>query len=685
MSFLKKLQSVFSDAPKPEPAPVDPQRAHATGAKRAMDAPGAQHPKPLLGELDAHVPDGDPRTAWRRRQAEYRLVNPANRRKMKLIVVGTGLAGSGAAAALGELGYDIDCFTFHDSPRRAHSVAAQGGINAARARKVDGDSIERFVTDTIKGGDFRAREADVVRLAEESVKVIDHMQAIGSPFAREYGGQLATRSFGGVQVSRTYYTRGQTGQQLQINSAQALQRQVARGTVKLHTRTEMLDLIVADGRAQGIVTRDLVTGEIKTWTAHAVILATGGYGSVFFHSTLAMNSNVTATWRAHKRGAYFASPAFIQFHPTALPVSSYWQSKTVLMSESLRNDGRIWVPKNADDDRAPNDIPEEDRDYYLERRYPAYGNLTPRDVASRAARVEIEAGRGVGPLKNSVYLDFRDAINRLGKETIAERYGNLFDMYNDVTGEDPYTEPMRIAPGAHFSMGGLWSDFDQMTSLPGLFVGGEAGNNYHGANRLGANSLLSACVDGWFTLPLSVPNYLADYVGKPPLSQDAPEAQRAKQETEQRISRLLNNKGKTRPATFHRRLGDILYQHCGVSRNEKGLREGLAKVRVLRDEFHRDVLVMGEGHQLNQELERAGRVSDFFELAELIILDALEREESCGAHYREEFALADGEAARNDEKWCNVSAWETTPSGDHVRHTEQLHFELVPLQVRNYR
>lgn len=683
MSFLKKLQAVFAQAETLETEPDKP-----VTAKRALNVsvtPEASKQRTSHEGLDAHVPNGDPRTAWQRRKSEYKLVNPANRKKMKIIVVGTGLAGSGAAAALGELGYQVDVFTFHDSPRRAHSVAAQGGINAARARKVDGDSIKRFVVDTVKGGDFRAREADVVRLAEESIRVIDHMQAIGAPFAREYGGQLATRSFGGVQVSRTYYTRGQTGQQLQINSAQALQRQVARGTVKLHTRTEMLDLIVADGKAQGIVTRDLVSGEVKTWTAHAVILATGGYGSVFFHSTLAMNSNASATWRAHKRGAYFASPAFVQFHPTALPVSSYWQSKTTLMSESLRNDGRIWVPKDADDTRAPNDIPEVDRDYYLERRYPAYGNLTPRDVASRAARVEIEAGRGVGPLKNSVYLDFRDAIASLGKDVIAERYGNLFDMYRDATGEDPYVQPMRIAPGAHFSMGGLWTDFDQMTSIPGLFVGGEAGNNYHGANRLGANSLLSACVDGWFTLPLSVPNYLAGLVGQDVLSQDAPEVTQAKQETVSRIDKLVSNPGKTRPATFHRRLGEILYQHCGVSRNEASLREGLTKVRILRDEFHRDVLVMGEDNRLNQELEKAGRVSDFLELAEVIILDALERDESCGAHYREEYALPDGEAARNDEQWCNVSAWETTPNGNHIRHSEELRFELVPLQVRNYR
>ncbi|MFD0867279.1 fumarate reductase/succinate dehydrogenase flavoprotein subunit, partial [Tessaracoccus lubricantis] len=522
--------------------------------------------------LDAHVPSGNPATAWARRTSEYRLVSPANRRRMTVVVVGTGLAGAGAAAALGELGYRVECFTFHDAPRRAHSVAAQGGINAARARKVDGDSLARFISDTVKGGDFRGREADVVRLATESVRVIDHLQAIGAPFAREYGGQLATRSFGGVQVSRTYYTRGQTGQQLQVAASQALLRQVARGTVTLHTRTEMLDLVVADGRAQGIVTRDLVTGEIGFTPGHAVVLATGGYGSVYFHSTLAMNSNATATWRAHRRGALFASPSFVQFHPTALPVSSHWQSKTTLMSESLRNDGRIWVPATPGDTRAPGDIPEAERDYYLERRYPAFGNLTPRDIASRAARDEIEAGRGVGPLRNSVYLDFRDALARLGRDTITERYGNLFEMYRDATGEDPYAVPMRIAPGAHFTMGGLWSDYDQMTTVPGLFVGGEAGNNYHGANRLGANSLLSACVDGWFTLPLSVPHYLAPLVGHPLLGADSPEATESLAWVRRRTERLVDNDGVARPVAFHRRLGEILYRGCGVSRSEAGLR-----------------------------------------------------------------------------------------------------------------
>ncbi|HHT13050.1 MAG TPA: fumarate reductase/succinate dehydrogenase flavoprotein subunit [Propionibacterium sp.] len=635
--------------------------------------------------LDPRVPAGNPSTAWARRTSQYRLVSPANRRRMTVIVVGTGLAGSGAAAALGELGYNVECFTFHDAPRRAHSVAAQGGINAARARKVDGDSLARFVIDTIKGGDFRGREADVVRLASESVRVIDHLQAIGAPFAREYGGQLATRSFGGVQVSRTYYTRGQTGQQLQVAAAQALLRQVARGTVNLHTRTEMLDLVVADGRAQGIVSRNLVTGEVDFTPAHAVVLATGGYGSVYFHSTLAMNSNATATWRAHRRGALFASPSFVQFHPTALPVSSKWQSKTTLMSESLRNDGRIWVPERPGDNRAPGDIPEEERDYYLERRYPAFGNLTPRDIASRAARDEIEAGRGVGPLRNSVYLDFRDAIARLGRDTIEERYGNLFDMYLDVTGEDPYTQPMRIAPGAHFTMGGLWSDYDQMTTIPGLFVGGEAGHNYHGANRLGANSLLSACVDGWFTLPLSVPNYLAALVGSEPIDLDAPEAVQAMREVEARVQRLSTNDGTVRPVEFHRRLGEVLYQGVGVSRTDAGLREAREKVVALREEFWRDVRVAGPADRLNQELEKAGRVADFLELAELMVLDALDRTESCGAHYREEYALPDGEAARDDEKWCNVSAWETTADGAHIRHLEELTFDLVPLAVRNYR
>lgn len=637
----------------------------------------------LGADLDPRVPPGPPAHAWDERRLQYRLVSPLNRSRFRVIVVGTGLAGAGAAAALGELGYAVDAFTFHDAPRRAHSVAAQGGINAARGRAVDNDSEARFVLDTIKGGDFRGREADCFRLAAESGKVIDHLNAIGAPFAREYGGALATRSFGGVQVSRTYYTRGQTGQQLQVASAQALLRQVDAGQVRLHTRHEMLDLIVADGRAQGIVTRDLITGEIRAHTGHAVVLATGGYGSVFYHSTLARNSNATAAWRAHLRGAYLASPSFVQFHPTALPVDSPHQSKTTLMSESLRNDGRIWVPQRAGDDRPPNDIPEHDRDYYLERRYPAFGNLAPRDISSRAARDEIVAGRGVGPLKNSVFLDFGDAIRRLGRATIAERYGNLFSMYADVTGEDPYTEPMRIAPGAHFTMGGLWSDFDQMTTLPGLFVGGEVGSGYHGANRLGANSLLSACVDGWFTLPLSVPNYLAGLLGTPALATDDPASTAAVAQTEGRVRALLDVGGRTRAVDFHRQLGEILYAGCGVSRTATGLRAAIEAIDAVRQRFWADLRVPGTGDRLNQELESAGRVADFVDLARLMCLDALDRAESAGAHFREEFQTERGEAARNDREWAFTSAWE---HGDvPVRHAEPLRFEAVTLQERDYR
>lgn len=636
------------------------------------------------GQISGGVPDGAPAAAWQRRTLDYRLVSPLNRRKFTVIVVGTGLAGAGCAAALGELGYHVECFTFHDAPRRAHSVAAQGGINAARARKVDNDSVERFVKDTVKGGDFRAREADCFRLARESARVIDHMNAIGAPFAREYGGSLATRSFGGVQVSRTYYTRGQTGQQLQIASSQALLRQVAAGSVTLHTRTEMLDVIVEDGRACGIVTRNLVTGEIRATTGHAVVLATGGYGNVFFRSTLARNSNASATWRAHLRGALFASPAFIQFHPTALPVNSEWQSKTILMSESLRNDGRIWVPVRAGDDRDPNDIPEDERDYYLERMYPSYGNLSPRDVSSRAARTQIEAGRGVGPLKNSVYLDFRDALARLGSEKIAERYGNLFSMYRDATGEDPYRVPMRIAPGAHFSMGGLWSNFDQMTSIPGLFVAGEAGWGYHGANRLGANSLLSACVDGWFTLPYSVPDYLAGLLGTTPPGADDPAVTRTLAQVSERIERLLAVGGTQGPDRFHRRLGDVLYTGCGVSRSAQGLTAAIAAIDELTTQFWSDLRVAGSGTQFNQELEKAGRVADFLGLARLMCIDALDRDESCGAHFRVEHQSPDGEAERDDDRWCFVSAWEHRPDGLPVRHDEPLTFAAVPLQTRNY-
>ena len=510
------------------------------------------------------------------------------------------------------------------------------------------------------------------------------MNAIGAPFAREYGGQLATRSFGGVQVSRTYYTRGQTGQQLQIASAQALLRQVDAGTVTLRTRHEMLDLIIEDGRVQGVIMRNLLTGEISAHTAHAVILATGGYGNVFYFSTLAKNSNASAAWRAVQRGALLASPSFIQFHPTALPVSSKWQSKTILMSESLRNDGRIWVPVDPDDKRAPGDIPEDERDYYLERKYPAFGNLTPRDVASRNAHEQIRAGRGVGPLKNSVYLDFRDAIARIGKKKIAERYGNLFEMYTHATGEDPYTEPMRIAPGAHFTMGGLWSDYDQMTSLPGLFVGGEAGWGYHGANRLGANSLLSACVDGWFTLPYSVPNYLAPLLGSQRLPDDAPAVTEALDRTRDRVDRLMSVQGEHGPTYFHRLLGDILYEGCGVERTRETLTTAIDKIRALRTRFWTELRVLGDEDRLNQELEKAGRVADYLELAELMCVDALDREESCGAHFRAEHQQ-DGEAVRDDDRWAFVSAWGVPGDGRHVRHAEPLAFDAVPLTRRNYK
>lgn len=641
--------------------------------------------------LDGRAPEGDPATAWTRRKLEYKLVSPLNRRRFTVVVVGTGLAGAGCAAALGELGYHVVNYTIHDSPRRAHSVAAQGGINAARGRKVDNDSLGRFVKDTVKGGDFRAREADCFRLAEESVRVIDHADALGAPFAREYGGQLRTRSFGGVQVSRTYYTRGQTGQQMEVSATKALLRQVAAGTVELRTRREMLDLIVEDGRARGVVVRNLLTGEVEAQTAHAVVLATGGYGSVFRQSTLAKNSNVTAAWRAHRRGALFASPSFIQFHPTALPVSSRWQSKTTLMSESLRNDGRIWVPARAGDDRPANEIPEGERDYYLERKYPAYGNLAPRDISSRAAREQIIAGHGVGPLRNSVYLDFRDAIERLGVETIQERYGNLFEMYRDATGEDPYTVPMRIAPGAHFAMGGLWSDYDLMTSVPGLFVGGEAGWAYHGANRLGANSLLSACVDGWFTLPYAVPNFLADHLHEPLLDADAPAVRDAVAGVQDRTRRLLEIRGTHSADHFHAELGEILYEGCGVSRTAAGLAEALRRIRALREQFWTDLRVPGTGEQLNQELERAGRVADFLDMGELMCRDALDREESCGAHFREEHQTPEGEALRDDDAWRFVSAWEHVPGdddvhpGEPVRHIEPLDFTTVKLQTRDYR
>ncbi|QTG75991.1 fumarate reductase/succinate dehydrogenase flavoprotein subunit [Trueperella pecoris] len=670
-NFFRDLQSGVNDAVADGSFPegFTPPRVKIKGAR--------------LGRvLDGNIPDGDPASAWRRRRDSYKLVSPLNTKKFTVVVVGTGLAGSGCAAALGELGYNVHSVTYHDAPRRAHSVAAQGGINAARGRKVDGDSLRRFVTDTVKGGDFRAREAEAFRLGEESIRVIDHMNAIGAPFAREYGGTLATRSFGGVQVSRTYYTRGQTGQQLQLASSQALQRQIKRGTVTLHIRSEMLDLIMDDGVARGVVIRDLVTGEVSAIPAHAVVLATGGYGSVYFQSTLALNSNASATWRAHKHGAYLAHASFVQFHPTALPVNSPYQSKTILMSESLRNDGRIWVPARAGDDRPPEEIPPTERDYYLERKYPAFGNLTPRDIASRAATEQINSGHGVGPLKNSVYLDFSDALAAVGKIVIAERYGNLFHMYEHATGENPYETPMRIAPGAHFTMGGLWTDFDQMSSIPGLFVGGEAGWSYHGANRLGANSLLSACVDGWFTLPFSVPNYLSRHLGEELPGPDSPPVVEAMERVRARTNRLLSIGGTRGPVQFHRELGQIMYEGCGVGRTKKSLTTALAEVRRLQGEFWEDLSVPGGDAQINQTLEKAGRVADFLELAELMCIDALDREESAGAHFRFEYQT-DGEAKRNDEQWAFASAWESA-GGTFIRHMEPLEFTAVPLATRSY-
>ncbi|MDR1427344.1 MAG: fumarate reductase/succinate dehydrogenase flavoprotein subunit [Bifidobacteriaceae bacterium] len=641
-------------------------------------------------EIDGNVPDAAPDAAWDDRKLHYNLVNPSNRRKFTVIVVGTGLAGAAAAAALGELGYNVEVFSFHDVPRRAHSVAAQGGINSPRARRVDNDSIERFVKDTVKGGDYRGREVDAFRLGQEGVRVIDHMQAIGAPFAREYGGQLANRSFGGVQVSRTYYTRGQTGQQLEIASAHALSRQVAAGTCHLHSRQEMLDLIVKDGRARGIVVRDLVSGTVRAMTAHAVVLATGGYGHIYYKATLAKNSNATAIWRAYKRGAYFANPAFVQIHPTALPLMSQWQSKKILMSESLRNDGRIWAPKAKGDDRDPNLIPDAQRDYFLERRYPAFGNLVPRDVASRNIRERIEAGYGVGPLKNAVYLDFRDAIDRLGAKLVRERYSNLFDMYNEQTGEDPFTTPMRIAPSVHFTMGGLWSDYDMMTSIPGLFVGGECGWGYHGANRLGANSLLSGCVDGWFTLPYSVPSFLAGQLGEDVLPLDDPAVRQTVADVEGRIARLLGGGGVHPPDYFAEKLGAILDRYASVSRDPAELPDAIGQIRALREQFWRDIKVIGTGDRLNQELETAGRVADYLELAELLVLDALDRDESAGAHFRTDHVTEDGEAMRDDANWTFVSAWEAPPeagpgAGKPIRNYEPLVFKAVPLQQRNYK
>ncbi|MEJ5366725.1 MAG: fumarate reductase/succinate dehydrogenase flavoprotein subunit [Bryobacteraceae bacterium] len=636
-------------------------------------------------QLDARTPSGPLEQRWSKAKQEMKLVSPANRRKYTVIVVGTGLAGGSAAATLGELGYNVKCFCFQDSPRRAHSIAAQGGINAAKNYQNDGDSVYRLFYDTIKGGDFRSRESNVYRLAEVSVNIIDQCVAQGVPFAREYGGTLANRSFGGAQVSRTFYARGQTGQQLLLGCYQALERQVDAGRVQMFYRHEMLDLVVVDGRARGIVTRNLVTGAIDCHVADAVVLATGGYGNVFYLSTNAKGSNATAIWRAYKRGAGFGNPCFTQIHPTCIPQTGDYQSKLTLMSESLRNDGRIWVPKKKGDTRNPNDIPEEERDYYLERMYPAYGNLCPRDIASRAAKVMCDQGYGVGPGGRGVYLDFKEAIERLGRKTIEERYGNLFEMYERITGEDPYKVPMRIYPAVHYTMGGLWVDYHLQSTIPGLFVLGEANFSDHGANRLGASALMQGLADGYFIIPYTIGHFLAQ-VKPGGVSADQAEFRAAREEVEQRIKRLLSIRGKKTVDDFHRELGKIMWEYCGMARNASGLKHALEKIPELREEFWQNVNVPGSGEELNQSLEKAGRVADFLELGELMCLDALEREESCGGHFREEYQTEDGEAKRDDERFCHVAVWEYTGDGKRpARHVEPLNFEFVHLAQRSYK
>jgi succinate dehydrogenase / fumarate reductase flavoprotein subunit len=635
--------------------------------------------------LRSRVPSGPIETAWDRARFEMKLVNPANKRKYSIIVVGTGLAGGSAAATLGELGYQVKCFCFQDSPRRAHSIAAQGGINAAKNYQNDGDSIYRLFYDTVKGGDFRAREANVYRLAQISVNIIDQCVAQGVPFAREYGGVLDNRSFGGAQVSRTFYARGQTGQQLLLGAYQALERQIGLGQVTMYPRTEMLDLIVIDGRARGIVTRNLMTGRFDIHLADAVVLGTGGYGNVFYLSTNAKGSNCTAIWRAYKRGALFGNPCFTQIHPTCIPVSGDYQSKLTLMSESLRNDGRIWVPRRKGDVRPPNQIPEEDRDYYLEERYPSFGNLVPRDVASRAAKAVCDEGRGVGPHGLGVYLDFSDAIRRLGEKTIRERYGNLFEMYELITGDNPYQVPMRIYPAIHYTMGGLWVDYHLMSTIPGLFVIGEANFSDHGANRLGASALMQGLADGYFILPYTIGDYLAS-AKLDRVSDDHPACKEAAGAVQERIKKLLSIQGKRTVDSFHRELGKLLWDECGMARNAKGLRHALAKIPELREEFWRNVNVLGGNEELNQSLEKAGRVADYFELAELMCLDALERDESCGGHFREEHQTPEGEAQRDDERFCFVSAWQYTGEGKQpALHREPLEFHYVKPSQRSYK
>ena len=636
-------------------------------------------------DLNPKVPSGPIEEKWDQQRFEMKLVNPSNKRKHTVIMVGSGLAGASAAASLAELGYNVLCFCYHDSPRRAHSIAAQGGINAAKNYRNDGDSVARLFYDTVKGGDFRSREANVYRLAQLSVNIIDQCVAQGVPFAREYSGLLDNRSFGGAQVSRTFYARGQTGQQLLLGAYQALERQIDSGNVTMYSRTEMLDLVVIAGQARGIVARNLVTGRIESYVADAVVLATGGYANVFYLSTNAKNSNATAIWRAYKRGAAFANPCFTQIHPTCIPVSGHYQSKLTLMSESLRNDGRIWVPKQMKDRRPPNQIPIEERDYYLERRYPSFGNLVPRDVASRAAKEICDEGRGVGEHGLSVYLDFQEAIGRLGAEVIREKYGNLFEMYERITDENPYEVPMRIYPAMHYTMGGLWVDYKLMSTVEGLFVIGEANFSDHGANRLGASALMQGLADGYFIIPYTVSDYLAttnlDHV-----STEHRSFQQSEDEIATRLKQLLGINGQGTVDSIHQELGKLMWDHCGLVRNEHGLKEALAGVSAIREEFWHNVKVLGSNDELNQALEKAGRVADFIELAELMCLDALERAESCGCHFREEFQTADGEAQRDDKRFCNVSAWEYTDDQRRpVLHKEKLEFEYVPLTQRSYK
>ncbi len=639
---------------------------------------------------DTKAPDGPIADRWSTRKFEAALVNPANRRKLSVIVVGTGLAGGAAAATLGEAGYRVKTFCYQDSPRRAHSIAAQGGINAAKNYKEDGDSTYRLFYDTVKGGDYRSRESNVYRLAEVSTSIIDQCVAQGVPFAREYGGLLDNRSFGGVQVSRTFYARGQTGQQLLLGAYQALERQVAAGTVEMFSRHEMLELVVVDGRARGIIARDLVTGEVETHLADAVVLASGGYGNVFFLSTNAMGSNVTATWRAHRKGAYFGNPCYTQIHPTCIPDTGQHQSKLTLMSDTLRNDGRIWVPKNAEDcDKDPRQIPEEDRDYYLERIYPSFGNLVPRDIASRAAKYVCDEGRGVGPkvgdFRRGVYLDFTDALKRMSAEAIAEKYGNLLDMYQRITGENPYEVPMRIYPAVHYTMGGLWVDYDLQSSIPGLFVTGEANFSDHGANRLGASALMQGLGDGYFVLPHTIRDYLAKGP-YPHLEESHPDVVEAKAAVDSRVSRLLSINGDRSVDSFHRELGSIMWEYCGMERTAEGLRTAIERIRALREEFWRNLKLLGSAETLNQSLEKAGRVADFLELGELMCIDALHRRESCGGHFRAESQTEDGEALRHDDEFAYVAAWEWGGEGGApVLHKENLVYEFVEMKQRSYK